>query len=907
MIQRTSFDMSMEGFLDQEDPAIKALNTFRDQFGSDDSVFLVYRAKDGDVFSEASLKAIQNLTQDIENWQQLDPSDYVVQGQTLEAFQHLQHIRRVQSIANIRIQTSDVDTLRSDRLVARDLPTSTEGLTGIKQNAMQQEDFKLAFYSNDGEYGAVMIQTDFGTQMSDAIEVAVDADDVSLDASFTDFSNVDEFVLEYDESAQVQEVDFVEPDMFTYTDFYYELQALFEPYSDTFEYFPVGNAPMMEFFMRVQYQMLALGAGMVLIFILLLWLLFRSMSAVLWPIITIALSIIWVWGGTVWLGIQISQMISLTIMLTFAVGIADCVHVMSAYMSKRREGAEHHEALAKAYGKTGLALLVTSITTMSGLLALSFSGLALVKVFAVMSAMGVAMAFVFTIVLLPLLLDIWHPGNPNRSQTFEEKFVTWRRRLKYGWFLLGPLYLLALVDLDKIGAWWNRLSSTYKGFIGLSYFSLVMGILTLYGNFAVGVFISLVSLAAYIVNNWQQTILAAVPTIAQRYTWLISGLFAILFGVCAYGMLHIKIDTNISELFYEDSEIRRAYTAVDDNMAGAQAMEIMIDTGEADGLLYPPLLQAMEDLQQRIESQYDKQVSRTFSLANIVKDTNRVMNNNDPAFETIPASQAMVSQLLYLFNSANPDDRRSVVSDDYSRAHITVNAYNAGSYEYKQFVEEINTEIEQIFADIKTERFPTLDVRVTGSIAVMMRAVDELASTQYTSFMLALGVISVILIFSLGSLQGGLIAMIPNLLPALVTFGLLGLLGISLDTDTLLIAPLVIGIAVDDTIHFMTHYRVTLIHTGNMAKSLVSTIREVGQAVMFTSMVLGLGFGLLSFCDYLGLAKVGFFGAIAIFLALLCDLFFLPALIMIFKPKFGLKNLDRSFNFQSKDLQGEAA
>jgi len=366
--------------------------------------------------------------------------------------------------------------------------------------------------------------------------------------------------------------------------------------------------------------------------------------------------------------------------------------------------------------------------------------------------------------------------------------------------------------------------------------------------------------------------------------------------------VHVKIDSNISELFYEDSEIRQAYEAVDNNMAGAQALEIMLDTKHADGLLNPKLLQAMDTLQHRIETKYSDRVSRTFSLANIVKDINKVMNNDDPAFDVVPDSQAMVSQLLYLFNSANPEDRRSVVSDDYSRAHITINAYNAGSHQYQQFFTELQTEIDDVFKDVKAEEFPDLDVRVTGSIAVMMRAADEIASSQYSSFMLAIGVISLILILSLGSLQGGLIAMIPNILPALVTFGLLGLLGISLDTDTLLIAPLVIGIAVDDTIHFMTHYRVTLIQTGNMAKALVSTIRDVGQAVMFTSMVLGLGFGLLSFCEYLGLAKVGFFGAIAIFLALLCDLFFLPALLMIFKPTFGLKNLDKSFQ-----LQGEAA
>jgi predicted RND superfamily exporter protein len=126
----------------------------------------------------------------------------------------------------------------------------------------------------------------------------------------------------------------------------------------------------------------------------------------------------------------------------------------------------------------------------------------------------------------------------------------------------------------------------------------------------------------------------------------------------------------------------------------------------------------------------------------------------------------------------------------------------------------------------------------------------------------------------------------------------MGLLGVPLDTDTLLIAPIILGIAVDDTIHFMTHYRVELSKTGSIAEALESAIKEVGQAVMFTTMVIGLGFAVLSFSDYLGMAKVGFFGSIAIFVALLCDLLLIPAMIIIFKPKFGVKNADTTIDYQ---------
>jgi len=147
---RTELDMTIDSFLDQDDPAIFALNEYRSQFGSDDSVFLVYRAKDGDVFSRASITAIQQLTNDLRYSNDLDPADYPEQinGIALD-FEELNHIRRVQSIANVRYQQNEGDTLYSNRLVPALLPESDAELAEIKARAMEQEDFLLAFYSAD--------------------------------------------------------------------------------------------------------------------------------------------------------------------------------------------------------------------------------------------------------------------------------------------------------------------------------------------------------------------------------------------------------------------------------------------------------------------------------------------------------------------------------------------------------------------------------------------------------------------------------------------------------------------------------------------------------------------------------------------------------------------------------------
>lgn len=867
IVTRTSLDMTTDSFLDEADPAAMALDDFREQFGSDESVFLVYRAKDGNVFSRESLAAAQQLTDDLRNWQSLDRSQFPDEISGIELqWDELNHIRRVQSITNIRYQESVDDSLLSNRIVPNELPPLDDGLAQIRDRALSLEDYLLAFYSEDTEYGAILIQTDFGTTPVEGFVSAVDADNVSLDDSFASFDDSESFDLEFDEDVEVQEVEFQAIDMLGYTNFHVMTKAIYERYEDQFEFFPVGTPPLMEFMLEMLEEMQLLGIILVLIFTLLLWILFRSFSAVLWPLLTILLSIAWAWGIPAWSGVVLTTMISLTIMLIFAVGIADCVHVMSAYFSFRRNGEEHYTALSHAYKKTGLAILITTITTMCGVMALTTSDLAMIKVFGWTSAVGVFLAFFFTIVLLPILLDLWHPGDPDADASFA----------------------------DKLGKRWHSLVVNTKRIIALVYFATVFALLGL----AIGGYVALVTLLTYVVVNWQKPILDTVPGITARYPYLIMAIFAGIFFSCLYGMSKIRIDSNMAEITREGSIIQRAYDVVDENMAGAQSMEIVINTNAVDGMMNPRLLQAVDALQTRIENRYPDEVSRTNSLANIVKETFKVMNDDDPAYDRIPDSELMVSQLLYLFNSSNPEDRRALVSDDYSKSHITINAYNAGSYQYQVFFTEMEQEIEETFAGLE-EEFPELEVTVTGTMAMMMRMADDLARSQYASLLLALGIISVIMIVTLGSFQGGLLAMIPNLIPAVLSFGLMGLLGLPLDADTLLIAPIIIGIAVDDTIHFMTHYRIDLARTGSISQALISTIRDVGQAVMFTTMVIALSFALLSFSGHLGMAKMGFFGSIAIFFALLCDLFLIPAMIITFKPTFGVKDADTEIDFSN--------
>lgn len=835
-IRNIEVDQSVDAWLSDDNPAVEALDDFRAQFGSDDGLFLVYRAKDGDVFSPNSLLLLRTLTDQIENWATLD---FDVLGVKAEIWQDLDHILRVQSLANLRYQENTPEAMVSRRLLPKDIEVSKEVAEATRTRALDQDNIALQMFSENQEFGALVITTDFGAEPVLDIaqgEIDLGAED-ELELAFDDFE------LEVDGTAIAQDVEFIEVQPQTYLAFITALKAIYnqEQFAEQFEFYPIGMAGMMESSMDIMIQSgVLLGIGVVLL-VILLWTLFQTAAAVIWPVLCIVASLVWVVGGMTWLGIPTSQLLALSAMLVLAVGVADCVHVMSEYLYYRRAEFTHEDAMRKSYEKTGVPILLTTLTTMAGMGAIAFGGIGQFVVFGISSAAGVFSAFVFTLFVLPSLLELWHP-NPNKGTAIPISMVG-----KIWHILTLPVRLLFAV-FGKIGLSWLFTAA------------------------------------------WLPPLLARIPQFSFRFRGLIIIVFSLIFGICLYGASKVKIDSNLVDLFREGTPLRVTYEIVDTHMAGTSSMEIMMDFQEKDALSDPKVLQTIDQLQDEIESKYSHLVTRTNSIADLVKSMHKTIQDGNQNFYTIPDDQQAVSQLLYLFNSSAPEDRQALVSDDYSRSHISIQMRNAGSVEYAELLERMQQDIDAAFSQLST-KYEGQKITVTGSVALLMQLADVISNLQVKSLTIAVVIISAFLMLALGSFYGGLIAIIPNMLPSVFAFGLMGLFGIPLDTDTLMIAPLIIGIAVDDTIHFVTHYRMALAKHGDLVRAIKEAVLQVGQAVTFTTLVLGICFFMLTFSDYLGLAKVGFFGALAIFVALLCDLLFLPALIYVFKPKFGVKDV----------------
>lgn len=814
-IMRTQFDMTLEGWFEDDDPIKVALDRFHADFGSDDSVFIVYKPKDGNVFSEASLKAVQGIREDLLNFRM-----ELEEGET----SMLEHIVRVNTLANASVLISDGDLLVSKQLVGSHVPQSEEKLKEIEQTARDQKNFPLLYFSKDGKYGGIFIETDFGTIPLEQ-ETAVTDEFGAGFGEELEMGDVSAPVQGIDEGALIE---FKSTDMNDYLDLMEEINAIiYKPeYAGHLNYHPVGNAPLMEYGMTVMKEIGPLYLMTVAVMILLLWILFRSFSAVVWSISIVIMSTVWTVGLAGWLGVTITTMLMLTVMLILAVGTADAIHILSGYLYFRNHNQSHRQALTSAFEKSALACTLTTITTMTGMLALAFTPIWHIEVFGYMSAAGVALALVFTLFLLPLMLDLWAPKVNEQ----------------------------AVID-----------GSTPKT------------------THAIGRFIPDFALIL------QRLLDRIMPIVIKGPVTII--LIALgIFGICVYGATQVKVDTNIIEQFKEGASIRETYEIVDDKMMGTQNMIIYVDMGKDYAFQDPQVLKTLEGLQEGIESKYSDLVVRSSSLADIVKDAYQTLNEGREEMYIIPEDGKMLTQTLFLFNNANPEDRRKLVTDNYRKSHITLQLYNAGSHEYTEAFDAMRTDIDQALTPLKTS-YPNMSVTITGGLPLMMELSDYITRSQLRSLGLAIAVISVILIFVFGSMRAGLTSIIPNLIPAMLTFGILGLLGIPLDSDTIIIAPVIIGIAVDDTIHFITHYRAEYLIDGDITRALRDTIKEVGQAITFTTLILGLGFSVMAFSSHMGTSIMGRFGTLAIFVALLCDLFVLPAAMLLFKPSFGRKKV----------------
>jgi predicted RND superfamily exporter protein len=352
--------------------------------------------------------------------------------------------------------------------------------------------------------------------------------------------------------------------------------------------------------------------------------------------------------------------------------------------------------------------------------------------------------------------------------------------------------------------------------------------------------------------------------------------FGAVFVVSGLGISQIVVDSNWLDDFSSRVPLKGITKKVDDVMGGVTNVIYLFDSGEPDGIKNPAVLREMERVQQLGES-HENLVRKSYSLLDILKDLNQAFHGGDPAWYRIPESPELVAQYLLIYEMSGGEEAEEFVSSDYRRASLELRLKLAMTSESAKLVEAIE-------ADLARDPPTAAKVSLTGIGALWLKLLDYIVSSQIQGFLIAFAVIAVMMCAVFRSLRVGLIAMVPNLAPVVLTLGVMGWLGLPLDYNKLFIAVVAIGIAVDDTIHLVSRFHYEFERTGNYEEALRASLEDVGRALFITSVALVLGFLCLTFSVMASQITFGVLLALTILAALVADFLLMPALVLTFRP-----------------------
>ena len=357
-------------------------------------------------------------------------------------------------------------------------------------------------------------------------------------------------------------------------------------------------------------------------------------------------------------------------------------------------------------------------------------------------------------------------------------------------------------------------------------------------------------------------------------------------GVAIWNLSSIQVDSNFQSFFRPNDPVRQATDAINTHLVGSMAFYVVVDGEEKDVMKQWDTLRRIKDLQSYIDGLSG--VDKTVSFVDYCELLDRGAQSGGgeimvgPGGELItapppdkpttfwqePSQLRAVMQLV----AGSPTSFRSVASPDFARSNILVRTTLSGSQEISALAERISTYAQEHFP-------PDLKVRPTGNLILLTKTTGDIITGQIRSLSLAASVIFVIMSAMFLSARIGLIAMIPNIFPIIIFFGLMGLSGAVLNLGTSIIAAIALGIAVDNTVHLMTRLSAEVHAAPDQETALLHTLGTVGKPSLYASVILLLGFLVLYFSTFVPIQEFGILSAATIIVAFGADVILLPALL----------------------------
>lgn len=340
------------------------------------------------------------------------------------------------------------------------------------------------------------------------------------------------------------------------------------------------------------------------------------------------------------------------------------------------------------------------------------------------------------------------------------------------------------------------------------------------------------------------------------------------------GIYQIKVSGSLIEDMPKNADFFDDIVFFEKEFDGIMPLEIMINTKQKNGVMKLPTLRRIDELQEVIEE--SPNLSKPLSVVNLAKYVKQAYYNGNPKYYELPSSQENTFILTYLKNGGVSGNLLSNFVDSTGQiARITTFMKDIGTDEMEKIEENLETKIHKIFP---ADRY---EVTVTGKAYMFTKGTKYLINNLVQSLALAIFLISLLMAYMFRSFKMIIISLIPNILPLLITGGMMGYLGIPLKPSTILVFSIAFGISVDDTIHFLAKYRQELAHNNwKIKKSVLGALRESGVSMFYTSIVLFFGFSVFMISSFGGTKALGGLISFTLLFAMLSNLILLPTLLL---------------------------
>ncbi|MFZ1665428.1 MAG: MMPL family transporter, partial [Flavobacteriales bacterium] len=349
--------------------------------------------------------------------------------------------------------------------------------------------------------------------------------------------------------------------------------------------------------------------------------------------------------------------------------------------------------------------------------------------------------------------------------------------------------------------------------------------------------------------------------------------------LAVFGMTKLKDESRIVDDLPADNPVITDLHFFEKNFNGVMPLEIVIDTEKKGGVLKDATLKRIDKLTDTLATY--PEFSRPVSVIDAVKFTRQAFYGGDPERYGLLSSTDKRFMLPYLehigagSSKGNATMGKAFIDSTRSTTRLTVQMADVGTSRMDQILTKLRAQTDSIFPVDKYK------VVFTGTSVVFLKGSSYLISNLITSLFWAIVIIVVLMALLFNSLRILIVALIPNMIPLIVTAGLMGFLHIPIKPSTMLVFGIALGIAVDNAIHFLARYRLEVKLTGgDLAKAVDNAVREVSVGIIYTSIILFAGFSMFAFSRFGGIQALGMLTTMTLLTAMLTNLLVLPSLVL---------------------------